>query len=90
MVSDEPFEQWVRRREEEQQRKVGRLRLNTLASGTERGSHVDPDEPRLISRWDGYAWEPVSVARNWESARFCLFGQRRVQMRMPARWRAAW
>ncbi|MFF4928403.1 hypothetical protein ACFY2H_05800 [Streptomyces griseofuscus] len=22
--------------------------------------------------------------------RFCLFGQRRVQMRMPARWSAAW
>ncbi|MEU0860496.1 DUF6087 family protein [Streptomyces griseofuscus] len=54
-MSDEPFEQWARMREEEQQRKVGRLRLNTLSSGAERGSHVDPDEPRLVSRWDGYA-----------------------------------
>jgi hypothetical protein len=24
------------------------------------------------------------------AARFCLFGQRRLQMRMPARWSAAW
>lgn len=29
------------------------------------------------------------AAKN-RAPRFCLFGQRRVQMRMPARWSAAW
>ncbi|MER5755985.1 DUF6087 family protein [Streptomyces sp. NPDC002088] len=67
-MSDEPFEQWARRREEERKRKKGRLRLNTLNSGPERGSHVDPEVPRLISRWDGYVWEPVAVACNWAAA----------------------
>ncbi|MFJ9544072.1 DUF6087 family protein [Streptomyces sp. NPDC101225] len=67
-MRDEPFEQWARRREDERDRKKGRLRLNTLNAGPERGSHVDPETPRLISRWDGYVWEPVAVACNWETA----------------------
>ena len=32
----------------------------------------------------------LRVLRAAKTPRFCLFGQRRVQMRMPARWSAAW
>lgn len=46
----------------------GRLRVNTLKTGAQRGSHVAPEAPRLISRWDGYTWEPVAVARDFAEA----------------------
>ncbi|WP_143031780.1 DUF6087 family protein [Actinacidiphila guanduensis] len=67
-ANDESFEYWVRRREQERQRKRGRLRVNTLKEGAQRGSHVDPEAPRLISRWDGYCWEPVAVASDLAEA----------------------
>jgi len=67
-VDDEAFEQWVLRREQERRRKLGRLRVNTLGPGPQHGSHVAPQAPRLISRWDGFAWVPVAVASDWEAA----------------------
>ncbi|MGH4035218.1 DUF6087 family protein [Actinomycetota bacterium Odt1-20B] len=67
-MEDESFEVWARRREMARQRKKGRLRLSALTSGPERGSHVDPQAPRVISRWDGYGWEPVAVAQDWAAA----------------------
>ncbi|MGH4033634.1 DUF6087 family protein [Actinomycetota bacterium Odt1-20B] len=67
-MADESFEVWARRREMARQRKKGRLRLSALDSGPERGSHVNPEAPRVISRWDGYGWEPVAVARDWAAA----------------------
>ncbi|MGW3248109.1 DUF6087 family protein [Streptomyces sp. NPDC001070] len=87
-MDDEPLERWVRRREEEQERKVGRLRVSTLASGTPRGSHVDPDAPRLVSRWDGYAWQPVSVVPDLAETRALLYGARHADQG-PPRWKAS-
>jgi Family of unknown function (DUF6087) len=68
-MDDEPLEQWVRRREEERERKTGRLRHTPLAPGPHRGSHVHPDAPRLISRWDGYAWQPLAVVDDLAQAK---------------------
>ncbi|MBC3841686.1 hypothetical protein GXW82_19955 [Streptacidiphilus sp. 4-A2] len=67
-MDDEAFEAWARRREERRSHREGRLRLDPLTPGQRRGSHVDPDAPRLISRWDGFAWEPVGVAGDWAQA----------------------
>ncbi|WP_301130516.1 DUF6087 family protein [Streptomyces cacaoi] len=67
-MDDESFEQWVHRREEERRRSTGRLRSDALRPGPPRGAHVDPAAPRLISRWDGYAWEPVAVAPDHPAA----------------------
>ncbi|MFF3563926.1 DUF6087 family protein [Streptomyces sp. NPDC002574] len=67
-MSDESLERWMRRREEQQERTKGRLRLDTLASGPRRGTHVNPDAPRLVSRWDGCAWQPVSVVSDLAAA----------------------
>lgn len=59
-MDDEPLSDWAERRE---QRLSGRFRVVILGSGAQ-GSHVNPDVPRLISRWNGYEWEPVTVAAN--------------------------
>ncbi|WP_280724171.1 DUF6087 family protein [Kitasatospora sp. MAA4] len=32
------------------------------------GAHVNPDAPRLILEWDGFAWQPVNVAENYPAA----------------------
>ncbi|MFI8185352.1 DUF6087 family protein [Actinacidiphila glaucinigra] len=71
-MEDEPLEQWLRRRNERQARKTGRLRAGTLAPGPPRGAHVAPDAPRLISRWDGHAWQPVAVVADLAEARAVL------------------
>ncbi|WP_392675024.1 DUF6087 family protein [Streptomyces sp. LN785] len=74
-MDEEPFEHWVSRRELERRRKKGRLRLSALNPGPRRGSHVFPEAPRLIWRWDGYAWEPVAVASDWAAAATVLYSQ---------------
>lgn len=49
------------------------MRLSALNSGPRRSSHVFPQAPRLISRWDGYSWEPVAVASDWAAAAAVLY-----------------
>lgn len=71
-MQDEPFERWARRREAERERKKGRIRLNSLAPGAQHGSHVHPEAARLISRWDGYVWQPVAVVANLAAAKAAL------------------
>ena len=71
-MQDEPFEQWVRRREKERERRKGRVRLSALTPGVRRGSHVHPEAPRLISRWDGYRWQPVAVVADLAAAKAAL------------------
>ncbi|MDX2646346.1 DUF6087 family protein [Streptomyces sp. PA03-1a] len=83
-MEDEPLEQWVERREERQARRKGRLRAGTLAAGPPRGAHVDPDAPRLISQWDGYAWQPVAVVSGLAEARALLNAARRGRQAGPS------
>ncbi|MFZ3493109.1 DUF6087 family protein [Streptomyces sp. 5.8] len=66
--ADEPLEVWAARREG-RRRKVGELRAVSLTDGPARGGHVQPEAPRAIERWDGYAWEPVTIARDYAATR---------------------
>ncbi|MGW6459851.1 DUF6087 family protein [Streptomyces sp. NPDC055078] len=35
-------------------------------------SHLNPDAPRAIQRWNGYAWEPHAFAANLAEAQRIL------------------
>lgn len=30
--------------------------------------HVEPDKPRMIVRWDGYQWQPVTIVEDYTAA----------------------
>lgn len=64
----EPLEVWAARRDG-RRRQVGELRVVSLAEGPARGGHVRPEEPRGIERWDGFAWEPFTIAPDYAAAR---------------------
>ncbi|MGI5251664.1 DUF6087 family protein [Actinacidiphila glaucinigra] len=83
-MEGESLEQWLRRCEERQARKVGRLRAGTLAQGPRWGAHVAPDAPRLISRWDGHTWRPVAVVADLAQARAVLRAARNGLQATPA------
>ncbi|MFC5721451.1 DUF6087 family protein [Streptomyces gamaensis] len=68
-MEDEPLTDWAERRD---RRLRGRLRVMTLAGGPQ-GFHVNPEAPRLISRWNGYGWEAMGVAANLAEARRLLY-----------------
>jgi hypothetical protein len=58
----------------------------------EHAGRVLDDETEDLEELNLLAAQLTSALRDVLRAatRFCLFGQRRVQMRMPARWSAAW
>ncbi|WP_251072916.1 DUF6087 family protein [Streptomyces sp. ISL-43] len=64
---DEPLERWAARREK-RLRPVGEKKAVTLGAGHQRAAHVDPDAPRLILEWDGYAWQPVTTVEDYAAA----------------------
>ncbi|MFJ8308759.1 MULTISPECIES: DUF6087 family protein [unclassified Streptomyces] len=69
-MDDEPLKDYAERRDA----KIGRLRAVPVVSSTgPRGSHVAPDAPRAIERWNGYAWEPYGFASNLAEAQAMLF-----------------
>ncbi|MFF3684359.1 DUF6087 family protein [Streptomyces sp. NPDC002187] len=69
-MDDEPLSQWAERRDA----KTGQLRAVPLGSGEgPRGSHMNPDVPRAIQRWNGHMWEPFGLAANLTEARRILF-----------------
>ncbi|MFI9202344.1 DUF6087 family protein [Streptomyces sp. NPDC053048] len=84
-MDDESLEHWARRREADRERKKGRLRAIPLAPGPHRGAHVHPDAPRLIVRWDGYAWQPVAVVEDLAVAKTVLYPPEPAGER-PAEW----
>ncbi|WP_416482340.1 DUF6087 family protein [Streptomyces sp. CL12] len=48
---------------------MGRLRAVPLVSDDGlKGSHLNPDAPRVIQRWNGYIWEPHACAANLAEA----------------------
>ncbi|MEU6222540.1 DUF6087 family protein [Streptomyces sp. NPDC047042] len=68
-MDDEPLKDWAERRDA----KTGRLRAVPVVFGDgPRGSHLRPDAPRAIERWNGYAWEPHALAANLAEARAML------------------
>ncbi|MET8830205.1 DUF6087 family protein [Streptomyces sp. NPDC004610] len=69
MDHDEPLSDWARRRDGS----IGRLRAVPLVPGdAPQGSHLHPDAPRVIQRWNGYCWEPHGFAVDLAEARRIL------------------
>ncbi|OMI89149.1 hypothetical protein BSZ07_13870 [Streptomyces sp. M1013] len=69
MDDDESLSAWAERRD----RKIGRLRAVPLvAGGGPRGTHLAPDAPRVIQRWNGHEWDPYGLAANLAEARRVL------------------
>ncbi|MFJ4826413.1 DUF6087 family protein [Streptomyces bacillaris] len=68
-MDDEPLSEWAKRRDE----RIGRLRAVPLVSGDgPKASHLNPDSPRAIQRWNGYTWEPHGTAANLAEAQRLL------------------
>ncbi|XKK59209.1 DUF6087 family protein [Streptomyces sp. ARC32] len=69
MDDDASLSAWAERRD----RKIGRLRAVPLVTGDgPRGTHLAPDAPRVIQRWNGHVWEPHGFAANLAEARRVL------------------
>jgi hypothetical protein len=69
-MDDEPLADWAERRDA----RIGRLRPVPIISGDRpRGSHLHPEAPRGIERWNGYVWEPYALAANLAEAQRVLY-----------------
>lgn len=69
-MDDEPLKDWAERRDE----KIGRLRAVLVVPGDgPRASHLHPDAPRVIERWNGHTWEPYGFAANLAEAKAILY-----------------
>ncbi|MET9347364.1 DUF6087 family protein [Streptomyces termitum] len=69
-MDDEPLAAWAERRDA----RIGQLRAVPLVTGPgPRASHLNPDAPRAIQRWNGHLWEPHGFAPNLAEARRLLF-----------------
>ncbi|MEV6834637.1 DUF6087 family protein [Streptomyces sp. NPDC051133] len=69
-MDDEPLKDWAERRDA----KIGRLRAVPVASGDgPRASHLNPDAPRAIERWNGHVWEPYGFAATLAEAKAILY-----------------
>jgi hypothetical protein len=74
-MDDEPLSEWAERRDA----RIGQLRAVPLVTGDgPRASHLNPDAPRAIQRWNGHAWEPHGFAANLAEARRILFPRSEV------------
>ncbi len=71
-MDDNPLEEWLRRREAQRRRFVGRLRAVPLGEGPHRGAHTNPQAPRVIQRHNGDGWETISIVDNWAAAQRIL------------------
>ncbi|GGW92470.1 DUF6087 family protein [Streptomyces lomondensis] len=69
-MDDEPLKDWAERRDA----RIGRLRaVPVVSSDGPRGSHLQPDAPRVIERWNGHAWEPYAYAADLTEAKALLY-----------------
>ncbi|MFD8978618.1 DUF6087 family protein [Streptomyces sp. NPDC059564] len=66
-MTDEPLERWAARRQG-RLRKPGERKAVTLGTGPQRANHVDPEAPRMILEWDGFAWQPLMPVANYAAA----------------------
>ncbi|WP_405421454.1 DUF6087 family protein [Streptomyces erythrochromogenes] len=66
-MTDEPLDRWAARRQG-RLRKPGERKAVTLGTGPQRAAHVDPDAPRMILEWDGFAWQPLMPVENYAEA----------------------
>ncbi|UUU37571.1 DUF6087 family protein [Streptomyces sp. NBC_00162] len=66
-MEDEPLDRWAARRQG-RLRKPGELKAITLGTGQQRAAHLDPDAPRMILEWDGFAWQALTMVENYAAA----------------------
>ncbi|MFD9452382.1 DUF6087 family protein [Streptomyces sp. NPDC059985] len=66
-MNDEPLDQWAARRQG-RLRKPGKRKATTLGTGPQRAAHLDPETPRLILEWDGFARQPLTTVDNYAAA----------------------
>ncbi|MET7621585.1 DUF6087 family protein [Streptomyces sp. NPDC005408] len=59
-TADGPLDRWTGCREK-RLRPVDEKKAVTLGAGPQHAAHVDPDAPRLIVEWDGFAWQPLGA-----------------------------
>lgn len=70
MDEEESLSEWLEKRERNRQE---RFRVEILAPGGSRGAHTQRDSPRIVSRWNGYGCEAVTVAANAREARQVMY-----------------
>ncbi|OIJ96717.1 hypothetical protein BIV25_17325 [Streptomyces sp. MUSC 14] len=69
-MDDEPLKDWAERHDAA----IGRLRAVPVVSGDgPRASHLNPDAPRAIERWNGHMWEPYGFAPDLAEAKAILY-----------------
>ncbi|GGW33018.1 DUF6087 family protein [Streptomyces caelestis] len=69
-MDDEPLKDWAERRDA----RIGRLRAVPAVPGDgPRASHLNPDAPRAIERWNGHAWELYGFAASLAEAQAILY-----------------
>ncbi|MEV7787197.1 DUF6087 family protein [Streptomyces sp. NPDC088106] len=69
-MDDEPLTDWAERRDA----KIGRLRAVPVMPGDgPRASHLNPDAPRAIERWNGHTWELFGFAASLVEAQAILY-----------------
>ncbi|MFJ6697507.1 DUF6087 family protein [Streptomyces sp. NPDC091272] len=68
-MDDEPLSEWLKRREA----RIGRLRAVVADEKGRRATHLFPDKPRAIERWNGHTWELVTVVPNLAEAKRVLY-----------------
>ncbi|GHI84128.1 DUF6087 family protein [Streptomyces xanthophaeus] len=66
-MEDEPLDRWAARRQG-RLRKPGEKKAITLGAGPQRAAHLDPDAPRMILEWDGFAWQALMMVENYAAA----------------------
>ncbi|QOV36414.1 hypothetical protein IM697_41555 [Streptomyces ferrugineus] len=69
-MDDEPLKDWAERRDA----KIGRLRaVPVVPCDGPRASHLNPDAPRAIERWNGHTWELYGFADSLAEAQAILY-----------------
>jgi hypothetical protein len=69
---DEPLDQWAAKREA-RLRPVGVLKAVVIGH-QDAAAHRYPGLPRVILRWDGYAWAPEAIADDYAATQRFLHG----------------
>lgn len=68
-MEDESLAEWAKRRDA----RIGLLRAVVADESGQRATHLYPDRPRAIERWNGHAWELVTVVPNLSDAKRFLY-----------------
>ncbi|MFD7787773.1 DUF6087 family protein [Streptomyces nojiriensis] len=66
-MDDEPLDRWAARRQG-RLRKPGEKKAIALGPGPQRAAHLNPEAPRLVLEWDGFAWQALTTVEDYAAA----------------------